>query len=502
GARPGPSHGSRPSPPAVTAPGPDPISPPNTKTPLFPLSAKTPLRGLLTTLAAIHRSGQDDAETRAAKLCHRRQMEGGFISLGLAPPPASRQASAPAPPPPSPTAAPSPTRVPPTPPRAPNPPQAPPPLPPTAPSPIHVPSPTPPPLPPSTPPLPIETPSIQVFPHHIPSPRSVLSVRATPNPPLTVKILLKLQGFLQSCKLLFSNDPTVFSDDCKKVLYAASYLGSRASQWPLIFPHYFRQLHPILLSYSSEEQEHTGYYPTVIHSDCGTKSINNYLLEFCNKNCIRTRYSDAYTPQQNGLAERFNRNIIESTRAILKNSNLSLNYWNDVIKASTLTLNQIPAHKSKKSPFELFRNHSLPLNYFKPIGLKVSYLYLPENSNSKLAQIGCLGTIVGYNEELTSHRVATKTGKTTGLKRILRLSNLNFKKISVELVVKEETVKSTVRHLLVPQARTLRDRTSRIKPIKYSYLTAASTQLGENSPSDLMLVSSLGNKLLISILTQ
>ncbi|KNZ60386.1 uncharacterized protein VP01_1561g2 [Puccinia sorghi] len=41
----------------------------------------------------------------------------------------------------------------------------------------------------------------------------------------------KLQGFLQSCKLLFLNDPTVFSDDRKKVLYAALYLGGRASQW-------------------------------------------------------------------------------------------------------------------------------------------------------------------------------------------------------------------------------------------------------------------------------
>ncbi|KNZ48475.1 uncharacterized protein VP01_5645g1 [Puccinia sorghi] len=41
----------------------------------------------------------------------------------------------------------------------------------------------------------------------------------------------KLRGFLQSCKLLFLNDPSVFSDDRKKVLYAASYLSGRASQW-------------------------------------------------------------------------------------------------------------------------------------------------------------------------------------------------------------------------------------------------------------------------------
>ncbi|KNZ44330.1 uncharacterized protein VP01_9274g1, partial [Puccinia sorghi] len=39
-----------------------------------------------------------------------------------------------------------------------------------------------------------------------------------------------LRGFLQSCKLLFSNDPTVFSDDRNKFLYAASYLSGTASQ--------------------------------------------------------------------------------------------------------------------------------------------------------------------------------------------------------------------------------------------------------------------------------
>lgn len=104
------------------------------------------------------------------------------------------------------------------------------------------------------------------------------------------------------------------------------------------------------------ESRRFGYYPTVIHSDRGTEFINKHLLDFCNKHLIRVRYSDAYTPQQNGLAERFNRTILESVRAILKDSGLNKRLWNEVVKASTLTLNQIPAHKSKKSPFELFKN--------------------------------------------------------------------------------------------------------------------------------------------------
>ncbi|KNZ51130.1 hypothetical protein VP01_4080g1, partial [Puccinia sorghi] len=124
------------------------------------------------------------------------------------------------------------------------------------------------------------------------------------------------------------------------------------------------------------EARRLGYYPTVIHSDRGTEFINKYI---------------------------FNRTIIESTRAILKDSGLSLCFWNEIIKASTLTLNQIPSHQSKKSPFKRFKNRSLPLDYFKPIGLRVAYRNLPDVSNSKLAQIGGLGKIIGYTNELRSY---------------------------------------------------------------------------------------------------
>ncbi|KNZ52476.1 hypothetical protein VP01_3560g3 [Puccinia sorghi] len=131
---------------------------------------------------------------------------------------------------------------------------------------------------------------------------------------------------------------------------------------------------------------------------------------------------------------------------------LDLNYWNEVIKARTLTLNQIPAHKSKKSPFELFKNCFLTLNYFKPIRLKVSYFYLSENSNSKIVQISGLGTLVGYNEKLISYRVATETGKVMNLKHLkfLEFPSTEVKKSDLDieddwLEPKSNTLESNIR---------------------------------------------------------
>ncbi|MBW0491983.1 hypothetical protein O181_031698 [Austropuccinia psidii MF-1] len=41
----------------------------------------------------------------------------------------------------------------------------------------------------------------------------------------------KVRSFLQSCQLIFHNDPEKFSQDRKNVLYATSFLIGRAAKW-------------------------------------------------------------------------------------------------------------------------------------------------------------------------------------------------------------------------------------------------------------------------------
>ncbi|KNZ53303.1 hypothetical protein VP01_3285g1 [Puccinia sorghi] len=121
-------------------------------------------------------------------------------------------------------------------------------------------------------------------------------------------------------------------------------------------------------------------------------------IDFFNQNMICACQSDAYTPQQNGLAERFN--------------------WQTL--NNTLTLNQIPSHQSKKSPYKLFKGRKLPLDFFKPIGNRVSYLIQPELQHAKLEAKGLLGTLIGFNDELRSYKILGDNGK------IVDTSHLKF----------------------------------------------------------------------------
>ncbi|KNZ45691.1 hypothetical protein VP01_78g1 [Puccinia sorghi] len=166
------------------------------------------------------------------------------------------------------------------------------------------------------------------------------------------------------------------------------------------------------------EAKRLGYYPSVLHSDRGTEFLNAQVGEFCRTNVIRQRFSDEYTPQQNGLAERFNRTVIESLRTVMLDSGLKPNLWNEVISSCVLALNQIPTHKSKKSPYELFKNSTIPLEFFKPIGNPVAVL--SNLKKSKLEPRGDFGKLIGLNAELKSYRIKLDDG------RIINSKNVKF----------------------------------------------------------------------------
>jgi hypothetical protein len=275
------------------------------------------------------------------------------------------------------------------------------------------------------------------------------------------------------------------------------------------------------------EAKRLGYYPSIIHSDRGSEFTNTELERYCNRNTIRQRFSDAYTPQQNGLAKRFNRTILESLKTILLDSGLRKNLWSEVLSASTLTLNQVPTHRSKKSPYELFKGISIPIDYFHPIGNPVAVLSA-HKKKPKLEPRGKLGRLIGFNPEIKSYRILTDDGQIINSKSVDFLdfrsspssssddSNVILVKEKVEkplvwpddkeaeeekIEIKQEEVESlseeeedqsipshsdfeddpsddneAVANALNPEStastgRVLRDRTLQVRPVKYSHFT-------------------------------
>ncbi|GKB50070.1 putative ribonuclease H-like domain-containing protein [Tanacetum coccineum] len=80
----------------------------------------------------------------------------------------------------------------------------------------------------------------------------------------------------------------------------------------------------------------------VIRCDNGTKFKNKVMNQFCEMKGIKREFSVAKTPQQNGVAERKNRTLIEAARTMLADSKLPTTFWAEAVNTACIVQNRCP----------------------------------------------------------------------------------------------------------------------------------------------------------------
>ncbi|GJY89874.1 putative ribonuclease H-like domain-containing protein [Tanacetum coccineum] len=95
---------------------------------------------------------------------------------------------------------------------------------------------------------------------------------------------------------------------------------------------------------------------------------------------IKREYSVARTPQQNGVAERKNRTLIEAARTMLADSKLPTTFWAEVVSTACYVQNRVLIVKPhNKTPYELFRGFKPAIGFMKPFGCHVTILNTLDN---------------------------------------------------------------------------------------------------------------------------
>ncbi|GJZ49530.1 putative ribonuclease H-like domain-containing protein [Tanacetum coccineum] len=78
------------------------------------------------------------------------------------------------------------------------------------------------------------------------------------------------------------------------------------------------------------------------------------MNEFCGLKGIKREFSVARTPQQNGVAERKNRTLIEAARTMLADSLLPTVFWAEAVNTACYVLNRVLVTRPhNKTPYEL-----------------------------------------------------------------------------------------------------------------------------------------------------
>ncbi|GJR19629.1 ribonuclease H-like domain-containing protein [Tanacetum coccineum] len=138
----------------------------------------------------------------------------------------------------------------------------------------------------------------------------------------------------------FKNDHTCVA--CQK---ESQHKASCKAKIDRYVTHPLHTLHMDLFGPTSVRSINHASYCLVItddysRSDNGTEFKNRVMLEFCGEKGIKQEFSNARTPQQNGVAERMNRTLIEAARTMLADSHLPTTFWAEASITACYTFNR------------------------------------------------------------------------------------------------------------------------------------------------------------------
>ncbi|GJR39014.1 putative ribonuclease H-like domain-containing protein [Tanacetum coccineum] len=113
----------------------------------------------------------------------------------------------------------------------------------------------------------------------------------------------------------------------------------------------------------------------VIRCGNGTEFKNKEMNQFFERKCIKREFNVARTPQQNRVAERKNRTLIEAARIMLADSKLPTTFWAEVINTACYVQNKVLVIKPhNKTLYELFLGRKPALGFMRPFGCHVTIL--------------------------------------------------------------------------------------------------------------------------------
>jgi transposase InsO family protein len=127
--------------------------------------------------------------------------------------------------------------------------------------------------------------------------------------------------------------------------------------------------------FTNEVQRQYGQDILMIQSDNGTEFKNYTLNDFLSEEGIRHQYSSPYTPQQNDVAERKNRTLIDMARTMLAEFKSPYNFWAEAINTACHASNRLYLRKGlNKTPYEILIGKKANIKYFRVFGCKCFYL--------------------------------------------------------------------------------------------------------------------------------
>ena len=160
-------------------------------------------------------------------------------------------------------------------------------------------------------------------------------------------------------------------------------------------------------------EKQTGKSIKILHSDGGGEYVNTDMRKYLSIYGIHYETTTAETPEQNGVAERYNRTLFESIRAMMHAvESVPEPLWAELAATAAYLRNRLPtrANSEMRSPFELWHGRKPSVDHLRIIWSD-AYMHISKSKRTKLAQRAKKLKLISYHDEKKAYRLWNSVGE-------------------------------------------------------------------------------------------
>ena len=170
----------------------------------------------------------------------------------------------------------------------------------------------------------------------------------------------------------------------------------------------------------------TGKKVKAVRTDRGSEYVNQNCGAWFDSMGIHHSKTTAYSPEQNGAAERLNRTLMEKVRTMLIECGLSLPFWAEAVTTANYLRNRSPVSGLDKTPYELFTGIKPDVSHLRVFGC-VAYAHVPKQLRRKLEPTAVRGVFLGYQPDSKAYRIMLDVNKKVVISRDVTFNEYAFK---------------------------------------------------------------------------
>ncbi|PKU78594.1 Retrovirus-related Pol polyprotein from transposon TNT 1-94 [Dendrobium catenatum] len=144
--------------------------------------------------------------------------------------------------------------------------------------------------------------------------------------------------------------------------------------------------------------------PKVFRSDGGGEFCSTQFKSFLSAHGILHQTSCPHTPEQNGVAERKHRHLLELTRSLLQDAHLPKQFWSEAVTAATYLINRLPSKaNSNQIPYQIIHGAAPTYDHLRIFGC-LCYPWLRPYVADKLSPRSQPCIFLGYSSHQKGYK--------------------------------------------------------------------------------------------------